>query len=543
MGSYSLIYTILSVVTVIVAFLAYFVHSLFALRAGRSTHAAMVHSILRAPLSFFQKTPVGRIMNRLSSDLDAVDDTLFTTSKDVLSSFANMVATVSLIIYSAPIVLLLIIPLLFVYRYLMKVFRPARRAVKRLSSTSKSPVLAKSAELLSGLDTVRAYSRQRHFTQEFENSVNSYVCSEYAGISVQHWLLVRTKGIGILIGGVSAPLLGLSISRQGLSYTLAALCLSLSSSLVYRLGYLVRITADAEAALNAVERVEEYTNLPSESQTQNTPGEDWPPRGDLQITDLTVIYRPDHPPAVDAVSFHVPAGSRAALIGRSASGKSSIASSLLRLHEPASGSLKLDGVELRDISLRSLRKAICLVPQAPSLTSGSLRAALDPHGMHTLEQQMEVLQRVGLGELLRSRGVESPQDFELGPGGGNLSGGERQLVCLAAAMLRGSKLVILDEASASVDHATDIKLQLAIRQQFASCTVLTVAHRLNTIVDYDVAIVLSHGKLAEMDTPANLLRDSTSMFSDMVRETGEEESARLHQLAFDAERKREHPLE
>lgn len=289
--------------------------------------------------------------------------------------------------------------------------------------------------------------------------------------------------------------------------------------------------------MNAVERLHHYAEeLDVEADAiipDNRPSEQWPSAGAIKIRNLEMRYRPELPSVLHDLSLDIQGGEKIGVVGRTGAGKSSIMMALFRLVEPTKGTIEIDGVDVSKIGLFDLRTRLAIIPQDPILFSGTIRTNLDPFGKRTDQELWEVLERSDLKTYVTS--CEGGLDSQVSEFGENLSVGQRQLLCLARAMLTHARVIIMDEATASVDVATDVMLQKAIRVDFANSTVLTIAHRLNTVIDYSRVLVLDHGVIKEFDTPANLLRNPDSVFSSMVDETGVANAALLRSLASAAE--------
>lgn len=317
-----------------------------------------------------------------------------------------------------------------------------------------------------------------------------------------------------------------------------SLLLCLSSTGMFQ--YAIRLTAEIETAMVSVERVLEYGRLKSEDELDkpeiddNLP-EGWPKRGHIEFNKVSLRYSPDTPHVLKNITLEVKPGEKIGIVGRTGAGKSSLITVLFRLVE-CEGQILVDGIDLRTLGLRQVRKNISIIPQDPSLFSGSIRKNLDPFDEHTDNALWSAVKEAGLGPLITS--LPGKLDGELMEGGTNLSVGQRQLLCLARALLKQNKILVLDEATANVDQETDDAIQLSIRTNFANCTILTIAHRLNTIIDMDKVLVMGAGQVLEYDEPHILLQNREGHFYSMIQQTGRELSKQLHSLAESAYVKR-----
>ncbi|KAJ3181645.1 hypothetical protein HDU85_003589 [Gaertneriomyces sp. JEL0708] len=526
-------------------------------RAARVLHEAMIERVIHAPVGFFDTTPLGRVINRFSKDTDAIDTQLSESFRMFTTTLAVAIGTFVLIIYATPLFAIPLAPVLVLYWIVQKVYRAASRELKRLDSTTRSPLYAHFSETLNGVTSIRAYNAQERFARQTVDYINTNNSPYFLLLAAQRWLGVRLELLGCLLVFFAAMFGVLARGSSTLSAALLGLSLSYALQVTGTLNWCVRQMTETELAMNAVERVEHYGKnlevepllpLPSDENDDDTgrkaaaadvsiktvvvPPQDWPTQGFIQIRDLSLRYSSAHPVILHRLSLDIPAGSKLAVVGRTGSGKSSLIQGLFRLIEPCVGSqILIDGINTQDIALETLRKNIAIIPQDPVLFSGTLRSNLDPFNQYSVEELRAAVEKSHLSRSL-SGSTEAGDilDTEISTNGENLSLGQRQLVCLARAMVVRAKILVLDEATANVDLETDRVIQECLRKEFVGVTVICVAHRLNTIIDYDRVLVLSAGTIAEYDTPRALLAVSDGAFSRMIDETGTQNAEFLRGL-------------
>ncbi|KAG0299227.1 hypothetical protein BGZ98_010242 [Dissophora globulifera] len=532
---YMILYAVWGIAQGIFQFINGFYFSLAGARAAKVLHQKALQNIFRAPSSFFDTTPLGRIINRFSKDVDACDNLLSESYRMFTGTASIVLSTFILITVIFPYFLIPLVPMLIFYYYAAIYYRSSSRELKRIDSILRSSLYAHFGETLSGLATIRAYRVQDRFTERNEYFIDLENRPYFMSYSIQRWLGVRLETIANTLV-LCTSLLGVC-GRFTIAPATIGLVLSYSMSVTGTFNWCVRQYAEVENNMNAVERLHHYAEeLEVEAPAiiaDNRPAESWPSSGAISLRHLEMRYRPELPSVLHDLSLDIKGGEKIGVVGRTGAGKSSIMMALFRLVEPTRGVMEIDGVDISKIGLFDLRTRLAIIPQDPVLFSGSIRSNLDPFGKRTDQELWEVLERSDLKQYVTSS--EGGLDSQVSEFGENLSVGQRQLLCLARAMLTHARVIIMDEATASVDVATDVMLQKAIRVDFAQSTVLTIAHRLNTVIDYSRVLVLDHGEIKEFDTPANLLRRPDSVFASMVDETGPANAALLRSLAQAAE--------
>ncbi|KAJ3113504.1 hypothetical protein HDU96_003327 [Phlyctochytrium bullatum] len=487
-------------------------------------HKAAMKRLLRAPISFFESQPIGRVLNRFSKDIEAVDQKIWVFYFFVIFSGGNLLATFSLIGYVAPFLMFLLVPLIAVYCGILIFYRRSVIEIKRLDSNERSPLYAHISETLSGVPSVRAFRREESFIKKQRRLLDLSNSPSYMYSCTAIWVSIRIEFIASLII-MALALLGVT---SAVNPALIGLSLSYALGVVEDIGFLLKALANLESEMNAVERLENYaTALPQEAPDTlaGDPKEaEWPSAGRIEIKNLEVRYpsRPTHPVLKD-LTLEIKPGEKVGVVGRTGSGKSTLLTTMFRLVEPHSGTIEIDGVDISRLGLSALRSRIGVITQEPVLFSGTIRSNLDVENKHSDTELWEVLEMIGLKTYVSS--LPFKLEDPISENGENLSVGQRQLVCLGRAILYRSRILLLDEATASVDQAADNLIQESIRTHFKQATVVSVAHRLNTVVALDRVLVLEDGKLVEFDSPAKLLSTEGSAFRRLAEVTDKDETS------------------
>lgn len=489
------------------------------IRASVHLFESTLQRVLRNPMSFFDKTPTGRILNRLSKDTDVIDNTLPSILRSWIACLFGVIATLVVISVSTPEFIAVIVPISVIYYFVQRFYVASSRQLKRLESVSRSPIYSHFSETVSGAQMIRAYGVQNRFIEESESKVDFNQMCYYPSIIANRWLAVRLEMVGNLIIFFSA--LFAVLSRDTINSGVVGLSVSYALQITQTLNWLVRMTSDVETNIVAVERIKEYGETPQEAAWKNAdcaPPKEWPVQGRVEFKDYKVRYREGLDFVLRGLSFSVNGGEKVGIVGRTGAGKSSLTLALFRIIEAADGKIIIDDIDIAKLGLHDLRSRLTIIPQDPVLFSGSLRINLDPFNFYSDDEVWRALEHAHLKCFIKT--LPNGLLYELSEGGENLSIGQRQLICLARALLRKTKVLILDEATASVDLETDDLIQTTIRQEFKDCTILTIAHRLNTILDSDRVIVLDNGCIMEYDSPESLLHNSTSLFNSIAKDAG-----------------------
>ncbi|KAL3741425.1 hypothetical protein ACJRO7_016980 [Eucalyptus globulus] len=535
-GFYILIYALLSFSQVTVTLTNAYWLIISSLHAAKRLHDSMLQSILRAPMLFFHTNPMGRIINRFAKDLGDIDCNVAPLVNRFIGQVWQLLSTFVLIGIVSTISLWAIMPLLILFYAAYLYYQTTSREVKRLDSITRSPIYAQFGEALNGLSTICAYKAHDRLSTINAKAMDNNIRFTLVNISSNRWRSIRLEtlgGIMIWLTATFAVMQTRKAENRAASASAMGLLLSYTLNITNLMSGVLRQASGAENSLNAVERVGVYIELPSETPTiieNNRPPPGWPSRGSMKFDDVVLRYRPELPPILHGLSFTVAPCEKLGIVGRTGAGKSSMINALFRIVELQKGRILIDGCDTSKIGLEDLRKVLGIIPQSPVLFSGTVRFNLDPFNEHNDTDLWEALERAYLKDVIRRNSYGL--DAEVSEGGENFSIGQKQLLCLARALLRRSKILVLDEATAAVDVGTDALIQKTIREEFDYCTMLIIAHRLNTIIDTDRILVLDAGQVAEHDTPENLLSNEASAFSKMVQSTGSAHAQYLHGLVL-----------
>ncbi|KAG5868321.1 hypothetical protein JTB14_015233 [Gonioctena quinquepunctata] len=518
MNSYLKIYVEFACLNTLFTLIRSFVFAYGGVMAATKFHKLLLKSVMRGSSSFFDVTPAGRIMNRFSSDTYTVDDSLPFILNILLAQFFSLLGALVITVYGLPWICLVLLPLIPVYSWLMNHYRLTSRELKRISSVTLSPVYSHFNETLQGLTTIRAMRAISRFKRDNQDNVDANIKAQFASQAAARWLGLRLQFIGV------AVLLGVSLiaviqhQYDVADPGLVGLAISYALTITGALGGVVSSFTETEREMIAVERVNQYIDLitPESTYFVTDPPFAWPSQGVIVFENVVLKYREHLLPSIKDVSFETRPCEKIGVVGRTGAGKSSIVSALFRLVEVSSGSISIDSVNIKGISIPALRSRMFCIPQEPFLFSGSIRENLDPLGEFGEMEMWGALRKVSLMEVIkRMGGLEHNVDGE----GSNFSGGQKQLICLARAVLHNAKILCIDEATANVDEETDRLIQHTLRTAFRNSTVITIAHRIQTILDSDRVLVLEHGQIIEFDSPDILLADPDSHFHKLVNES------------------------
>ncbi|XP_055346894.1 uncharacterized protein LOC129594288 [Paramacrobiotus metropolitanus] len=487
--------------------------------AARRQHEGMLKRIMRAPMAFFDTTPLGRIINRFSKDIDVIDGTIPMNFRMWMACFFNVISTVAVISFNTPAFLAVILPLGLLYYAIQRFYIPCNRQLKRLESVSRSPIYSHFQESLTGSTLIVATQSSERFVQQNERLMDYSNKSYFHTLASQRWLAIRVELLGLCITIFAALFAVIGRDKDwGIGPKNIGLSISYAMQVTSTLNWFVNISSNLEANIVSVERVKEYSEISVEAPwviESNRPQPEWPVEGQVKFENYQTRYRPELGLVLKGIHCQIKGGEKVGIVGRTGAGKSSLTLALFRIIESSGGSIVIDDKDISLMGLHDLRSRLTIIPQEPVLFSGTLRMNLDPFQSYTDVELWNALDNSHLKGFVST--LPSGLEHIVAEGGENLSVGQRQLICLARALLRKTKILVLDEATAAIDMETDALIQQTIREKFAECTVLTIAHRLNTIMDSTRILVLDQGVVREFDSPDNLLQDQTSVFYGLAR--------------------------
>ncbi|KAG0794583.1 hypothetical protein G6F22_005317 [Rhizopus arrhizus] len=515
------------------------------IHGARKLFNNLTDRVVRAPMRFFDTTPVGRLLNRFGKDISVVDLQLARSASFLIECVTGIIASTVVMSAITPEFIITAILVGCLYFAIGLFYLRISRELKRLNSVSRSPIYSQFTESLVGVTTIRAYSVEDQFMVSVYKKIDAFVTPFYFLWMSNRWLYARIELVGTFVTLFAGIFLLMNIHR--IDAGMAGISLFYARSFLEYIYWFIRQYTQVEMNLNSVERIQEYLEIEQEAPAiieGHRPPAAWPTTGSIEVKELEVRYAPELDPVLHGISFSTRPHEKIGIVGRTGSGKSTMGLSFFRFLEASKGSIIIDGIDVATIGLEDLRSRLTIIPQDAVLFDGTIRSNLDPFDEHSDEAVWESLERAHLANPSdrtkhlpgsndsSSNSVDVDEGFsssitnltqKVSEGGNNFSQGQRQLICLARALLRNSKVIIMDEATASVDFETDTKIQTTIREEFDNSTLLCIAHRLRTIIDYDRILVLDQGKIVEYDTPYNLLFNSTDtgVFKSMCEQSGE----------------------
>lgn len=484
-------------------------------RSSNNLHNELFRHVLRAPITrYFDVTPIGRVLNRFSNDLDQVDTILPQQFQLLFQNTSVCIGSLVVAAFASYWIAISYVPVAALFVVIGLYFKKTSAEVKRLEGITRTPVYNLFSETLAGLPTIRAFRRQKLFAKWNKHRIDANTSLYLTYWSVGRWLAVRLDLLSVVV--IAVVSLYLVATRGQLSATISGLALSYALMLASQVQWVMRAVDRADNAMTSVERMLHFRSIPTEHDGEDCEPEWSPSRGSIEFDALCLRYRPELPLVLRGVTMRINAGEKVGICGRTGAGKSSLMIALFRICDFDSGCVRVDGLDIQRIKLHDLRRGLAIIPQDPVLYSGTLRDNVDPFHEHSDEAIWTTLRHVHLSQTVADKWGAAGLDFRVAEGGDNLSVGQRQLLCICRALLKGSKIVVLDEATASVDTATDELIQATIREAFADKTVMVIAHRIETIMHCDKIVVMDAGRVAEFASPAELMGNPRSIFSSLV---------------------------
>ncbi|WZZ60227.1 hypothetical protein YC2023_060334 [Brassica napus] len=517
------VYVIIALVSIVLVSLRSYYVTHLGLKTAQIFFRQILNSILHAPMSFFDTTPSGRILSRASTDQTNVDIFIPFMLGLVASMYTTLLSIFIVTCQYAWPTIFFVIPLGWLNIWYRNYYLASSRELTRLDSITKAPVIHHFSESIAGVMTIRSFRKHELFRQENVKRVNDNLRMDFHNNGSNEWLGFRLELIGSWVLCISA-LFMVMLPSNVIKPENVGLSLSYGLSLNSVLFWAIYMSCFVENKMVSVERIKQFTDIPAESEwesKENLPPSNWPFHGNVHLEDLKVRYRPNTPLVLKGITLDIKGGEKVGVVGRTGSGKSTLIQVLFRLVEPSGGRIIIDGIDICNLGLHDLRSRFGIIPQEPVLFEGTVRSNIDPTDQYSDEEIWKSLERCQLKDVVATKPEEL--DSLVVDSGENWSVGQRQLLCLGRVMLKRSRLLFLDEATASVDSQTDAVIQKIIREDFESCTIVSIAHRIPTVMDCERVLVIDAGKAKEFDSRLVCLRATLflrrwckSMLSDLL---------------------------
>ncbi|KAE9407953.1 ATP-binding cassette transporter [Gymnopus androsaceus JB14] len=534
------IYALITAAGVVVSTTRWLVLYSGSIHASTILYQRILESVLFADMRFHDTINRGRLLNRFGKDFEGIDSSLSDNfGRSIQYALSATATLISISVVGGPPFVIAAFLLGIVYWNVAKVYNQTSRDMRRLDSVTRSPLYSINGETIAGVTIIRAFGASSKFLRDMLRCLDTNANPYYWMWGVNRWLSIRFNVLSSCILGAIACI---AVVNPAISASLAGFSIAFANTVTNDLLFMVRRFVGLEQSMVALERVKEFSSLKSEAPEfiEPRPPASWPSSGAIKCEDLVIRYAPELPNVLHKLNFEVHPGEKVGILGRTGSGKSTLALSFFRFVEATEGRILVDDINITHVGLSDLRSKLTIIPQDPTILSGTLRSTLDVFDEYEDVEIFEALRRVHLipssdtpaeDEGTINANVFRNLDSSVSEGGENFSTGEKQLLCMARAILKRSKILVMDEATASVDYATDELISKTIRQNFADSTILTIAHRLRTVIDYDRIMLLDQGRIVEFDKPQILLADSSSKFHALCKATGKDEFSTLKKLA------------
>ncbi|KAF1745089.1 LOW QUALITY PROTEIN: hypothetical protein MXB_2975 [Myxobolus squamalis] len=488
--------------------------------AAKLIHQRLLRCLFRPPITFFESTPLGRLLNAFSKEMSVIDESIANSLRITIFLFISLLFSMLTVTFILPYILIGIVILFIIFYFVQNRYMKSSRQIQRLESLSRSPIISLLVDTFYGLSIIKCSRYQKIFSDRFDNMLDNNLVPFKMNMYCNRWLGARLEMISNFLVAFCSISIVIVIKTIGISAGYVGYILNITTSITQTMSFFIRNRCTLENEIVSIERISSFFDIECEKEYLNFLNipSNWPNEGSISFIDYSCCYRNHLPNVLNSLNFSIKSKEKIGIVGRTGSGKSSLLLSIFRMVERTQGRIEIDTIDIFKIRLQTLRKALTIIPQVETfLFNGTLRENIDPSQTYTDEEIIKSLKLSQLDNFLSSR--PEGLDHQIVESGANISSGEKQLICLARALLKHTKILVLDEATSNVDLKTDKLIQAIIRKEFSDCTVITVAHRIETIIDYDRIIVMDAGSIAEFDSPQNLLARHDSLFYQLVSKT------------------------
>ncbi|XP_023233967.1 multidrug resistance-associated protein 4-like [Centruroides sculpturatus] len=507
--------------------------------ASTNLHNKMLGCIIHTPISFLDNNPVGKILNRFSKDVNNMDDMLTFVFYEAIRASGFSIGMIVIEAIICPYLIVITVFLLIAFYVLWTTHNSVLNSIKYLEGKSRSPVFSHLSTSLYGITTIRAFNAETKFISTFNEYQDKHTATWFIYLSLNRWNCLYGQIIGYIYLIITVIVFIVFVNTDDAGSKLG-LVMNYGLMISMHFQWIIKQSSETEYQMNSVARILNYSHLKLEaayeSSTDKQPPADWPRTGEIEFQNVSLQYSKDKNIVLNNLTFRIHSGEKIGIVGRTGAGKSSVIAALFRMTEPT-GTIIIDGVDVMSIGLRDLRSKLSIIPQDPMLFTGPFRRNIDPFNEYLEEMLWQVIEEVQLKDVIGM--LPGGLATHVSEGGRNFSVGQRQLICLARAILRDNKILVMDEATSNMDKDTDCCVQKVIREKFKHCTVLTIAHRLHTIIDSDRVLVLESGKVKEFDTPYTLLKNVNGTFYNLVNNTEQTVIKELYKIARDKYNRKE----